>query len=163
MNTKAIQLSLAVMIPLAMCGIAQGRHVTHPVAPQNIDTLPYAFSVQVKDAGEFKEFEIRVKPAAGKRNPGLGARGDLDIAKVSKQQVEVPPLTMVKYKGEITFTFKIPTQYLDWAHFTYTESSEGPFPVPGDYWVFNLDKFASVANAKPGKENTIPKPKSHSR
>jgi len=159
MRTKALRLSLAGMIPLVLCGMAQARHVTHPVTPQNIESQPYAFSVQVKDAGEFKEFEIRIKPASGKTPPGPAARGDLRIAKISKQQVEVPPLTMVNYKGDITFTFKIPIQYLDWAHFTYTESSEGPFPVPGDYWVFDLSEFVAAAKAKSEKESRIPKPK----
>jgi hypothetical protein len=148
---------LALPVLLAQVGPVAGKHATHPVTPENIASQPYAFTVKVRDIPKsdkgkvmagVKEFEIRMERKAGKQGPGAAARGDLSLAPIGDTAAPVPALTMVKTDGVITFTFQIPAKYVERASFTYTESSEGPFPHPGDYYVFDLKKFVSAKKAE---------------
>jgi hypothetical protein len=139
MNMKLIALTAVLLIG----GQAFARHVTHPVTPANIDKQPYAFAVKVKDASDMKEFEITVKPAKGKRT-ALAPRGILSLPP-RRANHATPPLTQVTSSEGITYTFRLAPRDVDGTSFTFTESSEGPFPDPGDYWVFALRDFATAA------------------
>jgi hypothetical protein len=153
---KKMPMLVGVAILLVAGRDALARHVTHPVTPRNIAEQPHAFAVKVTDAGPDKQFEIKVKQmvsilvnAPKKRGdlpPGASARGTLAIGQIGKKKIAVPPVTMVRSEGEITFTFAISRNYLDRTSFTFTETPDDPrqpFPFPGDYYVFALADFVS--------------------
>jgi hypothetical protein len=149
---KKMQMLVAVAILLAAGRDALARHVTHPVTPRNIEEQPYAFAVKATDAVQDKEFEIKVKQKLRELPPGASARGTLAIGQIGKKGVAVPPVTMIRSGGEITFTFVISPDYLDRASFTFTETPDDPrqpFPFPGDYYVFALADFVSSPDQAP--------------
>jgi len=148
MNMKTFPICVAAAILLAIAGQALARHVTHPVTPKNIDAQPFAFTLQVKDVGELKEFEITVKQKAGQRAPVGTATGRAVIDASGKKKPASPAITKVQSDGVQTYTFRLSASDLDRAHFTFTETSQDariPFPSPGDYWVFDLSDFVSSA------------------
>jgi hypothetical protein len=149
MNMKKLPLALAVAILLGVGGQVLARHVTHPVTPANVDEQPFSFTVQVKDVGELKEFEITVKQKAGKSAPVGSATGSVVIDACGKKEAAFPAITRVQSDGVQTYTFRLSPSDLDRAHLTFTETPQDvrtPFPSPGDYWVFDLSNF--VGNPK---------------
>jgi hypothetical protein len=153
-HMKRLCLFLAGAIFLTTGGRVLARHVTHSVTPANIEKQPFAFTVKVrdvgqlkgksKDAGQLKEFEIRVERAAGKRDPSPSASGSLSIADITRKEIPVPAVTLVKSEGVLIFTFQISPELLNRAQFTFTDTQEDwrhPFPSLGDYWEFDLNKF----------------------
>jgi hypothetical protein len=141
MNVKRFPLFLAVATLLVAGGQAYARHVLHPVTPKNIEKQPFSFTVNVKDVGQLKEFEIRVAPKAGRR-PVASATGELHVAVASKRVM--PTVTRVAADGVLTFTFRVTPEELDRAQFLFTETPQDvrtPFPFPGDYWGFLLKDF----------------------
>jgi hypothetical protein len=149
MNVKRRALLLAVLVPLALGGQLLARHVTHDVTPKNIDDQPFAFTVQVKEVGQFKEFEIAVKQKPNQRGPIASATGAVEIARCGKKNAESPAVTRVQTDSVQTYTFRVSPSDIDQAHFTFTETPQDPrtpFPFPGDYWVFDLSAFAGSPN-----------------
>ena len=143
MRTKSFVLLLTVAALLADRGVAVARHVTHPVTPANIFEQPFSFTVHVKDVGEMKEFEIVVKGKAGHPAPALSATGSALVARSGTKEPKTPPVTRVQADGVQTHTFRLAPADLDRATFTFTESPQNvDFPFPGDYWTFELDRFA---------------------
>ncbi len=157
MFNQPVILAAAAGLLLGLANAAHARHVTHPVTPQNMEQQPFAFTVGIKEAdppikasdkpaaekAAVKIVEINVRPKAGKLRPRPAARGSLTVGQLDKAAPAIPDLTTVRHAdGSLTFNFRINPKDLERAHFTYTESSEGPFPVPGDYWVFDLKEFA---------------------
>jgi hypothetical protein len=171
---KAISTFCAVAVLLALGAPAFARHVTHPVTPANIDQQPFAFTVHVSDVGEFKQFEIAVRPTLASPSingqPGRGSKtsdreatgsatGSVTIAG-GKKPAAFPAVTRVQCKGTQTYTFQVRAADVDRAYFTFTETPQDvrtPFPFPGDYWVFNLGDF--VGNREAPKKGRLPSPK----
>jgi hypothetical protein len=149
MNLKRRALILAAMIPLALGGHALARHVTHKVTPKNIDEQPFAFSVQVKDVAQLKEFEIVVKQKPNHLAPITSATGTVNIAPRGDKTTPSPAVTRVQADGVQTYTFRVSPSDVDRAYFTFTETPEDPripFPFPGDYWMFDLSDFAGTSH-----------------
>lgn len=159
---KILHALFAMAILPLINGHVLARHLSHPVTPENIDRQPYAFKVKVTDAGERQEFEIAVGQQAGKCTPGRAAWGDLNVVQFDEKKITVPPLTMVKANGKISFAFQIPPKFLDRAQFTFSEASDDPFPSRGDYYVFDLKKFVPPPGQDAGKGRStkpaLPKP-----
>jgi hypothetical protein len=144
MSAKNYPLCLAVAVLLAVGGRALARHVTHPVTPENLDKQPFAFAVQVKDAGEMKEVEITVRQRPGKRAPAVSAWGIATLAPRGEKQAASPAITRILANGVQTYTFRIAPSDVERATFTFSETPQDvrtPFPFPGDYWVFDLKRF----------------------
>jgi len=149
MNLKRRALVLAAIVFLALGGRLLARHVTHQVTPKNIDSQPFAFSVQVKDVAQVKEFEIVVKQKPNHRAPIASATGTVDIAPRDKKKAESPAVTRVEAHTVQTYTFRVSPSDVNRAHFTFTETPQDPrvpFPFPGDYWVFDLSQFAGASH-----------------
>ena len=149
MNLKRRALVLAATVFLALGGRVLARHVTHQVTPKNIDSQPFAFSVQFKDVPQLKEFEIVVRQKANHPAPTVSATGTVDIAPRGDKKAESPAVTRVQADGVQTYTFRVSLSDLDRAHFTFTETPQDPrvpFPFPGDYWVFDLSQFAGTSH-----------------
>jgi hypothetical protein len=142
MSMKYLTVLIALALLLAVCGDVLARTVTHPVTPKNIYKQPFSFAVQVKDAGELKEFEITVRQHAGKLAPVDSATGSVEIAACGDRTG--PTITRVQANGVQTYRFRLSPCDLDRAHFTFTETPQDwrhPFASPGDYWVFHLSDF----------------------
>jgi hypothetical protein len=156
---KTVPTFCALAVLSAMGAPAFARHVTHPVTPANIEQQPFAFTVHVSDVGEFKQFEIAVRPKAGGREPAGSATGSVVIAGGKKPPM-FPAVTRVQCKGTQTYTFQVPASDVERARFTFTETPQSaliPFPSPGDYWVFNLSDF--VGSRDTPKKGRLPSPK----
>jgi hypothetical protein len=137
---------VAVAILLAFAGQALARHVTHPVTPKNIGQQAFSFTVQVKDVGEFKEFEITVKQKSPKPAPIASATGNVVIEASGKTKAAFPVVTRVEAGGVQTYTFRLSPSDLDRSRFTFTETPQDmriEFPSPGDYWMFDLNDFVA--------------------
>jgi hypothetical protein len=150
-------LIIAVAIVLVMDGRVHARHVTHRVTPANLDKQLFSFTVDVKDAGQAKEFKITVKQTI--LHPGLlgSATGTVVIDPCGQKKAAFPAVTRTQAEGVQTYTFRVPVSDLDRAHFTFTETpqnSRTPFPFPGDYWVFDLKDF--VPKAKKSDKISVP-------
>jgi hypothetical protein len=158
---KMGRVKCALLITVAMVPVLEGRvharHVTHPVTPANIDKQMFSFTVDVKDAGQAKEFKIIVKQKI--LHPGLlgSATGTVVINPCGQKKAAFPAVTKTQSGGVLTYTFRVPVSDLDRAHFTFTETTQNPrtpFLFPGDYWVFDLKDF--VPKAKKSDKVAVP-------
>jgi hypothetical protein len=142
--TRTLPLCLAAAVVLAAGGQALARRVTHPVTPKNIDQQPFAFTVQIKDAGQLKEVAITVRQKPGRPAPLNTANGWVVISSRDNSKATAPALTRVWDNGVQTYTFRVSPSDLARTTFTFTETLQDwrtPFPYPGDYWVFDLRNF----------------------
>jgi hypothetical protein len=160
MKTASFLVATAICFLLGPALLA--RHVTHGVTPANLDKQPYKLAVSVKDVGDAREFTIRAA-SKGASTVGPAATGWLNVAQVGRKNVPTPSVTTVRSDGQITFTFQVPTNYVDRVRFTFTETPQDPrqpFPFPGDYYVFALEGFLPVtAPAGPmAKKSPSPRP-----
>lgn len=143
-NMKKFPMLFALAILLVGSPVL-ARHVTHRVTPSNIDKQSFAFTVQAKDVGQLKEFQITVRQKAHP-GPGDAATGSVVIRPSGDQQAAFPLVTRVRSDGMQTYTFRLSPSDLNRASFTFTETPQDwkrPFASPGDYWVFNLSDFAA--------------------
>jgi hypothetical protein len=146
MKSKTLPLFFAVAVLLMLCDQVLALHITHLVTPKNIDEQSFSFTVQARDVGEWKEFEITVRQKAAHHAPVDSATGKVMIGPSGKKQAAFPAITRVLSDSVQTYTFRLSPTDLDRATFTFTETPQDwrrPFAAPGDYWVFELSDFVA--------------------
>jgi hypothetical protein len=116
-------LAFAVIATLVVAGEVCALSVWIDVTPGNIDQQSLAFTVMAKDVKDGKEFEVTVKPKAGKLPPArfLGPRINnmRDDPKITE-----PAVKRVDREGEsVTFTFQIAQNDLRSAKFSMWQMS----------------------------------------
>jgi hypothetical protein len=143
MKSKCYIWFLASVMLLMLSGQVLARRVNHDVTPANIGKLPFSATVNVKDAGQLKEFEITIKGVQGNlfRPPSPGSW--LMIPNDGKAGT-TPAVTKVEKNGNTTFTFQLTAEQVERARFCFVEDAEDwnqPFPAKGDYYQFILKEF----------------------
>jgi hypothetical protein len=134
---KPLSFFLGTMVLMSAAGPAMARAVSHEVTPDNLKDQPYAFSVTFKDAGDAKDFEIRVGPKPAGVLPGAGENGSLSLSPCGKKNVKTPAITIVRADDTLIYTFRVSNRDLDRSIAVFTFA----VPSPGDYYQLNLDDF----------------------
>jgi hypothetical protein len=134
---------LAGVMLLVLSGQVLARRVNHDVIPANVGKLPFSATVNIKDAGNLKEFEITLSGVQGNLFRPSSPGGWLTIVNEDRPGA-APAVTKVDKGGAITFTFQLTAEQVARARFGFVEDVEDwnrPFPARGDYYQFMLKEF----------------------
>ncbi len=143
MSSKSYLWLLATAMLLVLTGQVLARRVNHDVTPANIAKLPFSATVQVRDAGKLKVYEITIKGIKANLVRPLSPGGWLELPSEDKPGA-APGVTKVEKDGTITFTFQLSPGQVERARFDFVEDLEDwnrPFPTKGDCYQFLLKEF----------------------
>ncbi len=143
---------LVVLFPMVCSSQAHGISTWTQLTASNIKKQHLVLTIDVKDRGSLKEFEIAVKRRTGALSPVLDVQlGIYD----GETRIASCPIHRFQRDGEVVCTFQVSSKYLEKSQFIFGEMGyiekkdasgkvKEVIPMPsGDFYWLYLKDFAS--------------------